>query len=85
MPQKDVDRLANSVDPDQSSLIRIYTVCSDIYVPIFRIFTVSCVSTYLCMLILLIFRALLKVKKHFSIAPVLFFIFFDQKFIKLSE
>ena len=43
MPQKDVDRMANSLDPDQtaSSLTRIYTVCSDIYIPIFRIFTVS--------------------------------------------
>ena len=46
MPPKDVERMANSVDPDQtapqeSSLIRIYTVCSDIYVLIFRIFTGS--------------------------------------------
>ena len=43
MPPKDVERMANSVDPDQtaqSSLIRIYIVCSDIHVPIFRIFTV---------------------------------------------
>ena len=45
MPPKHVDRMANSVDPDQtapyrSSLIRIYTVCSDIHVPIFKIFTV---------------------------------------------
>ena len=44
MPPKDVERMVNSVDPDQtalkSSLIRIYTVCSDIHVPIFRIFTV---------------------------------------------
>ena len=45
MPPKDVERMANSVDPDQtallrSSLIRIYTVCSDIHVPIFKIFTV---------------------------------------------
>ena len=42
MPQKDVDRMANSVDPDQTApcLIRIYTVCSDIHVPIFKIFTV---------------------------------------------
>ena len=44
MPPKDVERMANSVDLDQttlkSSLIRIYTVCSDIHVPIFRIFTV---------------------------------------------
>ena len=41
MPPKDVERMANSVDPDQTSLIRIYIVCSDIHVPIFRIFTVS--------------------------------------------
>ena len=41
MPPKDVERMANSVDPDQSSLIRIYIVCSDIHVPIFRIFTVD--------------------------------------------
>ena len=45
MPPKDVERMANSVDPDQtalkSSLIRIYIVCSDIHVPIFRIFTVT--------------------------------------------
>ena len=44
MPPKDVERMANSVDPDQtapkSSLIRIFTVCSDIHVPIFKIFTV---------------------------------------------
>ena len=44
MPPKDAERMANSVDPDQtalkSSLIRIYTVCSDIHVPIFKIFTV---------------------------------------------
>ena len=48
MPPKDVERMANSVDSDQtalkellrSSLIRIYTVCSDIHVPIFRIFKV---------------------------------------------
>ena len=43
MPPKDVERMANSVDPDQTalgSLIRIYTVCSDIHVPIFKIFTV---------------------------------------------
>ena len=47
MPPKDVERMANSVDLDQSrlllksSLIRIYTVCSDIHVPIFRIFIVN--------------------------------------------
>ena len=44
MPPKDVERMANSVDPDllfKSSLIRIYTVCSDIHVPIFKIFTVD--------------------------------------------
>ena len=40
MPPKDVERMANSVDLDQTALIRIYTVCSDIHVPIFRIFTV---------------------------------------------
>ena len=44
MPPKDEERMANSVDPDQtilkSSLMRLYTVCSDIHVPIFRIFTV---------------------------------------------
>ena len=44
MPPKDAERMANSVDPDQtalkSSLIRLYTICSDIHVPIFRIFTV---------------------------------------------
>ena len=48
MPPKDVNRMASSVDPDQtalkSSLIRIYTVCSDIYVPIFRIFTVQVIK-----------------------------------------
>ena len=40
MAPKDVDRMANTVDPDQTApeeLIRIYTVCSDIHVPIFRI------------------------------------------------
>ena len=53
MPPKDVERMANSVDPDQtapqeSSLIRIYTVCSDIHVPIFRIITViPCKTIYL--------------------------------------
>ena len=46
MPPKDVERMANSANPDQtapnkSSLIRIYTVCSDIHVPILRIFMVS--------------------------------------------
>ena len=43
MPPKDVERMANSVDPDQTAPneIRIYTVCSDIHVPIFRIFTVG--------------------------------------------
>ena len=41
MPPKDVDRMANSVDPDQTAaLIKIYTVFSDIHVPIFKIFTV---------------------------------------------
>ena len=35
MPPKDVERMANSVDPDQTA-----PVCSDIYVQIFRIFTV---------------------------------------------
>ena len=41
MPPKDVERMANSIDPDQTALlIRIYTVCSDIHVPIFKIFTV---------------------------------------------
>ena len=40
MPPKDAGRMANSVDPDQSSLIRIFTVCSNIHVPIFKIFTV---------------------------------------------
>ena len=45
MPPKDVERMANSIDSDQTALknnlIRIYNVCSDIYVPIFRIITVS--------------------------------------------
>ena len=50
MPPEDVDRMTSSVDPDKSGLIRIYTVWSDIYVPIFRIFTVvpndiRCAST----------------------------------------
>ena len=40
MPPKDVERMANRVDPDQSSLIKIYTVCTDIYVPIIRLFSV---------------------------------------------
>ena len=31
MPPKDAERMANSVDPD---------LCSDIHVPIFKIFTV---------------------------------------------
>ena len=35
MPPKDVERMANGVDPDQTA-----PVCSDIHVPIFRIFTV---------------------------------------------
>ena len=34
MPPKDVERMANSVDPDQ-------TAPQDIHVPIFRIFTVD--------------------------------------------
>ena len=41
MRPKDVERIANSVDSDQISLVRIYNVCSDKYVPIFRIFTVA--------------------------------------------
>ena len=41
MPPKDEERMANSVDPDRTALIRLYTVCSDIHVPIFRIFTVQ--------------------------------------------
>ena len=45
MPPKDVERMANSVNPD---LIRIYTVCSDIHVPIFKIFTVGFVL-YQCL------------------------------------
>ena len=49
MPPKDVERMANSVDPDQtaprSSLIRIYTVCSDIHVLIFKFFTVATPGT----------------------------------------
>ena len=41
MSPKDVDRMANKVDPDQtaprSSLIRAYFVCPYLSVPIFRI------------------------------------------------
>ena len=45
MHPKDADRMTNSVDSDQtapcwSSLIWVYTVYSDLYVPIFGIFTV---------------------------------------------
>ena len=47
MSLKDADGMANSVDPDQtaptrSSLIWIYTICSDLSVTILRIFTVGC-------------------------------------------
>ena len=45
MCPKDADRMANSVDPDQtsswSSLIWVCTDCSDLFVPIFRIFMVN--------------------------------------------
>ena len=42
MPPIDVERMANSEDSDQTApLIRIFTVCSDIQVPIFKIFTVT--------------------------------------------
>ena len=42
MHPKDADRMANSVDPDQtapfrSSLVLVCTVCSDLSVPILRI------------------------------------------------
>ena len=45
MPQKDVDRLANSVDPDQTAPYEqsdqnLHCLFRLLYVPIFRIFTV---------------------------------------------
>ena len=43
MSPKDVDRIANPVDPDQatrSSLIRVYTVCPDLSVQKLRIIMV---------------------------------------------
>ena len=45
MCPKDTDGMANRLDPDQSafSLILIYTVCQDLSVQIFRIFTVHVV------------------------------------------
>ena len=43
---KDADGTANSGDPDQtalfrSSLIWVCTICSDLFVPVFRIFMVA--------------------------------------------
>ena len=41
MRPEDADGAANSIDPDQtapwSSLIRVYIVCSDLYVPILKV------------------------------------------------
>ena len=34
---KSTDRMTNNVDPDQISLIWVYTVCSDLFVRIFSI------------------------------------------------
>ena len=43
--EKKADGMANGVDPDQtaprSSLIWIYTVCSDLFVPVHRSYTVA--------------------------------------------
>ena len=50
MQLKDVDGMADSVEPDQtalSSLILVYIVCSDSYVPIFRIFLIFELFLYL--------------------------------------
>ena len=40
MRPKDADRIANSVDPERSSLIWVYTVCLDLPVQKLRIITV---------------------------------------------
>ena len=40
MHSKIVDRIANSVDPDQTALICVYTVCIDLPVQKFMIITV---------------------------------------------
>ena len=48
MRLKYADRMANNVDPDQtaprrSSLIWVCNVCTDLFVPILKMFTVGCI------------------------------------------
>ena len=50
MGPKDVDRRANSVDPDQtrSSLIWVYTVCPHLSVQKLRVITASIYCLHIC-------------------------------------
>ena len=45
MSPNDADGMANSVDPDQKSLIWVCTVCSDLSVPKLRTIMVKCPLT----------------------------------------